>query len=113
MKQYGNIWVGNDEDCRKAQDNKLPTVHVCRSCFLKHKGKITDNDLVLDVVDMDEHEQAYLFKQVVVMMNWCMGKKDILIHCNQGKSRSPFFALCYLYHCGEYAEAWKLWKDMQ
>ena len=114
QKVSENLWIGNDEDCKKAVTNKLPTIHISRGCYSRAGiNKETKTDIYFDVIDMPIHENAYLFKEVTKLVAWCTGKKEILIHCNQGINRAPFFAMILLFHWGEYADAWAIWKERE
>jgi len=108
-----DIWIGDRDDCIKARTNNLPTIHACRTCFNKVKIKESETDLYIDIADMPEHDNVYLFRQVTKVVSWATGKKDLLIHCDEGINRSQFFAMLVLFHFGNYADAWKIWKSRE
>lgn len=59
-----------------------------------------DDDLYLNLVDMDrqlKHEFTEpIVRTALEFIDTRIGSTDVLIHCNQGRSRSPALALLYL-----------------
>ncbi|MGB2579455.1 putative protein tyrosine phosphatase [Elusimicrobium simillimum] len=112
MKEiYKNLFVGSDIDC---SPQNFKTIHACKTCHQKHLGyrgslpqnhpeylvAETSEHLFLNMVDM---EREFLPKFTHPIMNAAMNFIDkhiennkILIHCNQGASRSCGIALLYL-----------------
>jgi hypothetical protein len=115
IQVYPNLYIGNDTHCNWSPHNHWAVIHACKyPCHSKavgYKGNLKpnhpyylvykrDNHLVLNMVDM---EQELLARFTNPIMHAAMefienniSTKKILIHCNQGLSRSPSIALLYL-----------------
>ncbi|MBN2287628.1 MAG: dual specificity protein phosphatase family protein [Tissierellales bacterium] len=106
-----NLYVGDDSDCTSA--NFEYVVNACKTCHqnaLGYRGSLQNThpnyliyesgrNLYLNMVDM-ERELLPLYTNPIMfaaMKFLDMYIKDhiILIHCNQGISRSPSIALLY------------------
>ena len=113
LEIYKNIFIGDDNDCRLAADN-FAIIHACKTCHQSGVGyhgnlssshpnyliKEYDIHLYLNMVDM-EQELLPKFTHPIIQtaMNFIQSNidnKKILIHCNQGFSRSPSIGLLYL-----------------
>ncbi|MCA9423370.1 MAG: dual specificity protein phosphatase family protein [Nitrospira sp.] len=117
IEVYPNLFVGNESDYEftvKGQDGWW-IVHACKEPYhrqeLGYRGRGAPKDhpeyliarrshrLILNLVDVDN--PAYIAKEIVdaalafVDEGLCNNNK-VLIHCNQGQSRSPTIALLYL-----------------
>lgn len=115
IEVFSNLFVGNEADA----SNVLHTpgwyiVHACKEPFhrqaLGYKGRgapkehpeylIAERDgrLILNLVDAPD--SAYIPKEImdaaVDAIHKNISKKKVLVHCNQGMSRSPTIALLYL-----------------
>lgn len=118
MKEvYKNLFVGTEQDFEyvvKGKEN-WAVVHACKEPYhrqaLGYKGRgapknspeylfaIRANRLILNLVDADN--PAYIPKQIIdkaldfIYQNLNAGQK-VLVHCNQGQSRSPSIVMLYL-----------------
>lgn len=112
-----NLFIGDDFDCLSSGSN-YAVIHACKTCHQKgvdYKGNLNsnhpnyliyknDDHLFLNMVDMEREllakfthpimESALSFIRVHIEI------QKILIHCNQGQSRSPSIGLLYLAQTG-------------
>ncbi|MBF0472584.1 MAG: dual specificity protein phosphatase family protein [Nitrospirae bacterium] len=107
--------MGDNSDCQNTKSN-YAVIHACKTCHQKTLGyqsrlhqtdpnyliyEIEDN-LYLNIVDMPTEQKAIyihpIMKKSIKFINKHIDTKNILIHCNHGKSRSPSIALVYLAH---------------
>ncbi|MCL2566987.1 MAG: dual specificity protein phosphatase family protein [Alphaproteobacteria bacterium] len=113
---YKNLYVGNDQDCSINYDNEdYAIIHACkihchqkalnykRSLPQEHPNYLTylkDNHLFLNLVDIPtEFLPKYtdpIMQEAMQFIENNINTKKVLIHCNQGCSRSPSIALLYL-----------------
>lgn len=120
MKEiYKNIFIGTEQDCTLQEVEGLAVIHACKHpCHVKfvgYKGNLpqnhpnyliaeSENHLVLNMVDMEkEFHPKFTHPMIKASMNFIqkhINNKKILIHCNQGQSRSPSIALIYLARIG-------------
>ena len=112
IEVFKNLYVGNDTDCRKIQfDIEWSVIHACKTCHQKalnytkslpsnHPNYLVfrqDRNLYLNLVDMSSIKLEFadpIFETDLKFILEVTGK--VLIHCNQGISRSPAIALTYL-----------------
>jgi hypothetical protein len=119
LKISHNLFIGSDADC--ASRSMPHVIHACKTCHqavLGYRGSLpsmhpyylvfeTDDNLYLNLVDMD---REFLPKFTHPIMAAAMGFIDrwigsgpVLVHCNQGFSRSPAIGLVYMARKGEIA----------
>ena len=108
-----NLFIGNDHDCF-ARGNSYSVIHACKTCHQRgvgYRGSLSpshpnylifeqENHLYLNMVDM-ERELLPRFTHPIMKSAMCfieinITKTKILVHCNQGYSRSPSIGLVYL-----------------
>lgn len=124
MKEvYKNLWVGNEEDYEYRVKNQSgwAVVHACKEPYhraaLGYTGRgapknhseylfaLRGNRLILNMVDADD--PSYIPREIIdralsfINENLERGLK-VLVHCNQGFSRSPGIALLYLAKIGKF-----------
>jgi hypothetical protein len=108
-----NLFVGSDLDCT-FYGEEVPIIHACKTCHRKalgYKNSLTSvhpnyliyqkqNHLFLNMVDMEQELLPKytnpIMRSAVVFIEQYIQDKKVLIHCNQGQSRSPSIALVYL-----------------
>jgi len=115
MKQiHDNLFIGNDIDCRAAICNsEFAIIHACKTCHQKKLGYekslpanhehylIYENDshLFLNMVDMPNEFRAEftnpMFARAMDFIRRAAPRK-VLVHCNQGLSRSPSLGMMWL-----------------
>ena len=113
-----NLYVGNDSDCLYSAKN-FAIVHACKTCHQKgvgYRGNLSSthpnyliyengNHLFLNLVDMDrEFLPKYnhpIMKSAMSFIGKNIDVKKVLVHCNQGQSRSPAICLVYLAKTGK------------
>lgn len=114
MKEIAlNLFIGSDSDCNHV-DNGFAVIHACKTCHqsgVGYRGNLSsshpnylifekENHLYLNMVDMDrELLPRYtnpIIKSAFVFIEKHINEKKLLIHCNQGQSRSPSIGLIYL-----------------
>lgn len=113
MKEiYKNLFIGSISDC-KFFDTAI--VHACKTChrnILGYRNKLlkedknyliyqnNDNNLYLNLVDMErEFLPEYtdpIMQTALQFIENHIKKTPVLIHCDQGMSRSPSIGLLYL-----------------
>lgn len=108
-----NLYVGNDADCSTVGSD-FAIIHACKTCHQKgvgYRGNLSpsnsnyliyenDNNLFLNLVDMDRELLSKFTHPILkYAMNFIknhINTEKILVHCNQGRSRSPSIGLVYL-----------------
>lgn len=119
-KIYPNLYIGTDLECRFTIPSDWAIVHTCKNpCHVKalgYKGSLPPthpNYLVLDngqhlflnMVDMEKELNPIftnpIMKSAMIFIKRHIKTTKILIHCNQGLSRSPSIALLYLAQIGQ------------
>ncbi len=112
MKIFNNLFLGSDHECKTGNFEAI--IHACKTCHQKalnytkslpssHPNYLIflDKDhLHLNLVDMPrEFSPLYtnpIMKAAIRFIESNISSKQILIHCNQGMSRSPSIAMLYL-----------------
>lgn len=120
IEVFKNLYIGNDQTCSFNISSDWYVIHACKhpchrrtlgynnslhsthpNCLIFEKN----NHLVLNMVDMEQEFLARFTNPIIfsalkfIEKNIENGK--VLIHCNQGVSRSPSIALVYLAKKGE------------
>lgn len=108
-----NLYIGNDQDFFNSNGD-MAVIHACKTCHQKgvgYHGNLSsahpnylildiNNHLYLNMVDMDkELLSKYTNPIMMSALNFIekhLSAEPILIHCNQGVSRSPSIGLVYL-----------------
>jgi len=116
MKEiYPNLFIGTENDCNFSNVDDMAIIHACKyPCHVKavgYKGSLppthpnylileNEQHLFLNMVDMErELSPIYthpIMKSAMTFIEKHVADQKILIHCNQGVSRSPSIALLYL-----------------
>lgn len=110
-----DIFVGDDSSCRDRERDDFAVVHACKhpchQAAVGYSGNLpqshpqylvyeTERDLYLNLVDMDRPQQHQYMQPIVEatfeFIDNHLSDGRVLIHCNQGRSRSPTLALLYL-----------------
>ncbi len=114
MYRVNNLYIGNLADCSFTDRSDWAIVHACMNpCHLLAVGYNGSapkthpeylvcrrgSHLFLNVVDMDTPQQhqfmAPMIREAFAFITE-MRTRNVLIHCNEGFSRAPSFALLYL-----------------
>jgi predicted protein tyrosine phosphatase len=118
MKEiYKNLFIGTDYDCNPSLD--FAVIHACKTCHQKALGYTKslnpmhphyliyekETNLFLNLVDMPNELLPKLHTSIndirlCSLLNTYINKQKIIIHCNQGMSRSPSIGLVYLAKIG-------------
>lgn len=130
------IHIGTDKHCTFRPPEDWAIIHACKHpCHVKavgYKGNLSkyhpnylilemDKHLVLNMVDMEREFHPDFTNPIMVasisFIDKYIGNNKVLIHCNQGQSRSPSIAMIYLAKTGvisngSLAEAAKSFKEM-
>jgi len=112
---YKNIFIGTDQECNFNNSLDWAIVHACKNpCHVQsvgYRGSLPSTHpnylvlekgthLYLNMVDMEkELSPIYthpIMKSAMAFIEKHIASQKILIHCNQGLSRSPSIALLYL-----------------
>lgn len=118
QKASKNLFIGDIELCKRTNNSDC-VIHATKNpCFTRIMGgKIekthpnylyyeTEKDLFLNIIDSDE--QLFYKSTFDVALRFIekhIYEKNVIIHCNEGRSRSPSIAMLYLFRNLEYREA--------
>lgn len=114
---YKNLFVGNENDYEHKVRNQegWSVIHACKEPYhrqaLGYRGRAASKDhpeylmakrenrLILNLVDVED--PAYIAKEIMdealqFIEQSLSADRKVLIHCNQGMSRSPGIGLLYL-----------------
>ena len=129
-----NLYIGSDYDCSPAESSML-VIHACKTCHQRgvgYRGNLSQshpnylilengNHLYLNLVDMEQELNSVythpIVKSALSFIEKNIGIRDVLIHCNQGQSRSPSIGMVYLARIGKitrtsYSEAKDEFSDI-
>lgn len=115
------IFVGNDEDAKYGwrKEENWAFVHACKEPwhrqFVGYQGRAAPKDsdeyyyairgreIALNMVDVDNPDWFHMetIKLTIGFIIKHSENYNVLIHCNQGESRSPSLGLLYLATIGE------------
>jgi hypothetical protein len=113
VKITKNLCVGNDLDCQRSGMG-MAIIHACKTCHqigVGYKGSLPSGNpnylifekglhLYLNMVDMDQELLPKytnpIMRAAVDFIKRHIDNKIVLVHCNQGHSRSPSIGLLYL-----------------
>lgn len=108
-----NLFIGSDLDCHYV-NNGFAIIHACKTCHQSGVGYLGNlsssnpnyliyekkNNLYLNMVDMDRELLSRfthpIMKNAITFIEKHINERQILIHCNQGQSRSPSIGIVYL-----------------
>jgi len=108
------LWVGSQLDYEQIDNpHEWAVVHACKEPYHRQELGYTtrgapkdhpeylfcerDNRLILNLVDVDDPK--YVAPEIIHAAVEFIRKhqgKNIIVHCNQGRSRSPTIAMLYL-----------------
>ena len=119
---HPHIFIGTDQECINTNSPDWATIHACKNpCHASAVGYrgslpsthpnylILENSehLYLNMVDMNNELMPKftnpIMKSAFAFIDKHIAERKLLIHCNQGLSRSPSIALLYLARKGEVA----------
>lgn len=120
-----NLFIGDIEACKRTGYSDC-IIHACKSpCFIRIMGgKVekddpnylyyeTEKDLFLNIVDADEPLfYKATFDKALEFIEKHVFDNRVIIHCGEGKSRSPSIAMLYLFRNLEYREAQNRMQDI-
>lgn len=112
-----NLSIADMEGCKSKGD--VAIIHACKHpCYEMVVGKDVDklsphfffvetgNNLYLNIIDPDESLfQRETFDVALWFIKKHINERKVIIHCNEGKSRSPSIAMLYLFKDLPYREA--------
>lgn len=115
IKILDNLFIGNEYDCFYDGREDWVVIHACKSpCHQRavgYRGNLNKNHpnylileeekhLYLNMVDMNtmlSHEYTEpIVKATLNFIERNIKSKNVLIHCNLGRSRSPALAMLFL-----------------
>jgi len=114
IRVSANLFIGGGSDCFYTDKSDWAVVHACKDpCHkiaVNYTGNLnkthpnyliceTGNHLFLNLVDMAALSNEYTEPIIFASLNFIeknISSKNILIHCNIGRSRSPALALLFL-----------------
>lgn len=110
-----NLFVGDEKDCFYEEKADWAVVHACKHpCHQRgvgYRGNLSQshpnyllkkekNHLYLNMVDMKKEllpkYMDPIVNEFIDFVESNISSRNILIHCNEGKSRAPSLALLYL-----------------
>lgn len=112
-----NFYIGNEDDYEKRIKNRLGwnIIHACKEPYhrdlLRYKTQGApqnnpeyliakrQNKLICNLIDTDDPKyvpQEIIDTILIFIENSLKENKKVLLHCNQGESRSPSIGLLYL-----------------
>jgi hypothetical protein len=120
-----NLFVGNDEDVAIAKEKGMRIIHACKTSHKKelgYEGNLSNTDanyliyhpkksekpeeLFLNMVDMKRPLMSKftnpIMKAAFTFIDDHITKGEILVHCNQGVSRSPMIAMLWMASGGKF-----------
>lgn len=105
------LWIGSGTDCCPGNEG-MAVVHAnkspCHQRALKYKGSLPSihpnylylrNDLDLFLNMIDPPTPLFKVKTFTVTMAFLkeqLSERDVLVHCNNGRSRAPSLVLVYM-----------------
>lgn len=118
QKVSHNLYVGDINACKRINNSDC-IIHSCKfPCYTRIAGKKIDKsdpnylyfeaekDLYLNIIDSDEPLFFKLtFDVALEFIKKHIFENKVIIHCNEGRSRSPQIAMLYLFHNLDYREA--------
>lgn len=117
MKEvHPSLFVGDEQDCITTKESEKWTVvhackHPCHQNAVGYSGSLSRShpnyliyekgqDLYLNMVDMDRKQEHEFMEPIVSstldFVEDHINSNKVLIHCNEGESRSPALAMLYL-----------------
>ena len=118
QKVSSNLFIGDIESCKRISHSDC-IIHATKNpCFTRMMGgKVekdnpnylyyeTEKDLYLNIIDSDEPLfYKATFDKALEFIGKHIFENKVILHCNEGRSRSPSIAMLYLFHNLEYREA--------
>lgn len=116
-----NLYIGSQDDYEHIvkQEPSWRVIHACKEPYhrdaLGYKGRgapkdspeyffaYRGSDLILNLVDAasSQYIPKQIIEEAIHFIDKYIGESKILVHCNQGQSRSAVIGLLYLHHIGE------------
>ncbi|EKE87533.1 dual specificity protein phosphatase family protein [Idiomarina xiamenensis] len=115
LEVYPKLFVGNDTDASVAsQESSWFIIHACKEPYhrqaLGYSGRAApkghpeyliakrENRLILNLIDANDpnYIPKVVIDEAIDTIHGELKTNKVLVHCNQGMSRSPTIALLYL-----------------
>lgn len=116
-----NLYIGSQDDYEYIvkQEPGWRVIHACKEPYhrdaLGYKGRgapkdsseyffaYRGSDLILNLVDVQDPQYIpeQIIEESIHFIDKHISESKILVHCNQGQSRSAVIGLLYLHHIGE------------
>jgi hypothetical protein len=116
-----NLYIGSQDDYEQIvkQEPGWRVIHACKEPYhrdaLGYKGRgapkdspeyffaYRGSDLILNLVDAasPQYIPKQIIEEAIDFIDKYIKESKILVHCNQGQSRSAVIGLLYLHHIGE------------
>ena len=114
------LWCGDDAGYLKEKERWVHVLHCCKEpyhrAFVGYSGRSAPegkeylyayrgNDLALNMVDADESKyfRWKMMMEGIAFIEKCVNAEElVLVHCNQGKSRSCGMVMAYLRYRGDF-----------
>lgn len=133
IEVYPNLYVGSQIDCKSLLDSGWAFAHICKEPYHRKFVGYTEralskdhpeyliavrgNEIALNIVDADRPE-FFADSMINSALDFIDAKlklgMKVLVHCNQGLSRSPSIAMLYMKKdlSNKFEEAEKQFKNI-
>jgi protein-tyrosine phosphatase len=118
---FKNLYIGTDDDVPEARKRGFDIIHAEKNgeyshrSLLKYEGQSAPkgpeylyakrpHNLYLNLIDADDPSfvpDALINEALTFIKQSLDDGKSVLVHCNQGVSRSPTIVFLYLYSAGK------------
>ncbi len=96
-----NVWVGDLEDAKVWEGNKICVLEKYPEGYTKHKNSILIPILSQEHIHLEQEDAEVLMENIdlvsSIIQNHIMAGEKVLVHCMGGMERSPLAVTWYLH----------------